>query len=97
VDQTGPGPVSDRVLGPRRRRCLCVLCSNRGSTPDGRLGAQMGRLLAARNPNKSQVFPVKEPNGSRIPPDRFSSPCGKAYNALGSNNHVLERTSDRQH
>ncbi len=84
-----------RVLGTHRR-CPCAPCSNPGNTQGGRRAAQMARWLAARNPNKSQMFPVKEPNGSRIPPGRSSLPCGKACNASGSSNHVPERTSDQQ-
>jgi hypothetical protein len=91
----GPYP-SGRVPYPRRRRCLCVPCSNRGNKLDDRHAAQMERLSAARNPNKSQVFPVKEPNGSRIPPGRFSLPCGKACNASESNNRVPGKRSDQQ-
>jgi hypothetical protein len=74
----------------------CAMCNNRGNKPAGRPAAQMERLLAVRNPNKSQVFPVKEPNGSRIPPGRSSLPFGKACNALGSSNRVPERTPDQQ-
>jgi len=84
-----------RVLWTHRRY-PCAPCSNPGNTPGGRRAAQMARWLAARNPNKSQMFPVKEPNGSRIPPGRSSLPCGKACNASGSSNHVPERTPDQQ-
>jgi hypothetical protein len=79
-----------------RRHFLFAPYSNRGNTPAGRLEVRMERLLAARNPNKSQAFPVKEPNGSRIPLDRSSLPGGKACNVLGSKNRVLKRTLDRQ-
>lgn len=79
-----------------RRLIPCAMCSNRGNRRDGRLAAQTERLLAVRNPNKSQVFPVKELNGSRIPLDRFSLPYGKACNALESSIRVPERTPDQQ-
>jgi hypothetical protein len=98
VDQIGPCLLTSGRVPGTRRRCPCAPCSNRGNIPDDRHGVQKGRLSADRNPNKSQVFPVmKEPNGSRIhPPDRFSLPCGKACNALGSNNRVLGKMSDQQ-
>ena len=103
------GPNTEKCLGAgtgffttigrdllTRRRCLCAQYSNPGNTPDDRRAARMARWLAARNPNKSQLFPVKEPNGSRIPLGRFSLPCGKACNASGSSNHVPEKTADQQ-
>jgi hypothetical protein len=65
-----------------RHLSLFSPCSNRGNTLADRREAQTERSLAGRNPNKSQVFPVKEPNGSRIPLlARFSLQCGKACNA----------------
>ena len=82
--------------GGLRRPSLCAPYSNRGNRLVCHPEAQTARLLAVRNPNKSQVFPAKEPNGSRILPDRFSLPFGKAYNASGSSNHVPERTPDQQ-
>jgi hypothetical protein len=87
--------ISGRALWTRRR-FLSAPCSNRGNRPDDRHAVQRERWLAGHNPNKSQEFPVKEPNGSRIPPGRSSLPGGKACNALGSSNHVPKRTPDRQ-
>ena len=81
-----------------RRLSLFGPYSSRGNKRADRRAAQTERWLAGRNPNKSQVFPVKVPNGSRIPLlARSSLPCGKACSALGSNNRVPERTPDRQH
>jgi hypothetical protein len=90
----GSSFIRGRVLA--NRRFPCAPCSNRGNRQAGRLAAQKGRWWADRNPNKSQVFPVKEPNGSRIPPARFSLPDGNFCNASGSSNRVPERTPDQQ-
>jgi hypothetical protein len=88
--------IRGRALWNRRRRFLSAPCSNPGNTPDDRHAVQKERWLAGHNPNKSQAFPVKEPNGSRIPPVRPFLPGGKVCSALGSSNRVPERTSDRQ-
>ena len=76
--------------------CLCARCSTTGKIPAGPLAARKERWLAGHNPNKSQGFPVKEPNGSRNLPVRFSLPGGKVCIASGSSNRVLEKTLDRQ-
>jgi hypothetical protein len=81
---------------PRRRRCPCEPCSNPGNRPDDRLAVQRALWWAGRNLNKSLVFPALERNGNRCFPDRSFWPDDTACNALGSNNHVLERMPDRQ-
>ncbi len=95
VIRTGLCAIIGRALWTHRR-CLCAPYSNPGNTPGGRRAAQRARWLAGRSRNRSQMFPVKEPNGSRIPPGRSSLPRGKACNASGSSNHVPERTPDQQ-
>jgi hypothetical protein len=68
-----------------RRRCcsLYVPGSNRGKKPDGRRVVRKVQWLADRSRNRSRVFPVPEPNGSRNLHHlgRFSLPYGKACNA----------------
>ena len=82
----------------RRCCCLCVPGSSPGKTPDDRRVVQMEQWLAGRSRNRSQVFPVMEPNGNRSLPHlgRSSLPDGKACSAWGSNNRVPERTPDPQ-
>lgn len=77
---------SDRVLRVhqhRRARCLCEPDSNPGNTPGGRHEVRKVLLLADRSRNRSRVFPVPEPNGSRTLHHlgRSSLPYGKACNA----------------
>jgi hypothetical protein len=68
-----------------RRRCcsLYVPGSNRGKTRDGRRVVRKVQWLADRSRNRSRVFPVPEPNGSRNLHHlgRSSLPYGKACNA----------------
>jgi len=97
LDRTNTSNDRDLAMRRRPRRCCpSVPGSNPCKTQDDRREAQKELLLAGRNPNKSQVYPVLEPNGSRTPPGRSSLPDGNSCNALGSNNHVPERTSDQQ-
>jgi hypothetical protein len=73
-----------RRARPRRRCCsLYVPGSNRGRIPDGRRVVQRALWLADRSRNRSRVFPVPEPNGSRnlLRLGRSSLPLGKACNA----------------
>jgi hypothetical protein len=80
-----------------RRPIPCAPCNNRGNTRVDHRAAQTVQLSAVRIPNKSRVFPVKEPIGSQIPHlARFSSPFGKACIVLELSNHVPEKTPDRQ-
>jgi len=68
----------------RRRGCsLCVPGSNPGKIPDGHRVVRRALWLADRSRNRSRVFPVPEPNGSRNLHrlGRFSLPLGKACNA----------------
>jgi hypothetical protein len=69
----------------RRRGCsLYVPGSNPGKIPDGRRVVRRALWLADRSRNRSRVFPVPEPNGSRNLLHclgRSSLPLGKAYNA----------------
>jgi len=93
---------ANRLYATRGRAPVRGRCCPYGpcSTPCNRQGdhhaAQRERWLAGHNPNKSQGFPVKEPNGGRIPPDRSSLPAGKVCNASGSSNRVPGKTLDRQ-
>ncbi len=76
------GHVRRAIL--RRRGCfLYVPGSNPGKIPDGRRVVRRVQWLADRSRNRSRVFPVPEPNGSRNLHrlGRFSLPFGKAYNA----------------
>jgi len=93
---------SDRVRRERlrrRERCPCGPGSNPGKTPGGRHAVQKVRWLADRSRNRSRVFPVPEPNGSRNLHHhlgRFSLPHGKACNAWAWSNRVPGRTPDQQ-
>jgi hypothetical protein len=92
-------PVARIASDGPRRRSLCAQYSSRGNILACRPAAQTVRSLAVRNPNKSQVFPVKEPNGNRrLPPlpGRSSLPFGRACSAWGSSNRVPKRTPDQQ-
>ena len=84
------------LLRANGRRCPCARSSTPGNRPGGRPAAQTVRWSAGHNPNKSQVFPVKKPNGSRNPPARSFLPGGKICSALASSNRVPERTVDQQ-
>jgi hypothetical protein len=82
----GEGFNNDRVRRARLRRRGCSLYvpgSNPGKTPDGRRVVRKVLWLADRSRNRSRVFPVPEPNGSRNLHrlGRFSLPLGKACNA----------------
>jgi len=86
-----------RLPASAPRPCrLSALRSTTGKIPAGHLAARKEQSLAGHNPNKSQAFPVKEPNGSRNLPVRFFSLGGKACSAWGSSNRVPEKTLDRQ-
>ena len=83
------------VSGPFLRRPFLPR-SNRGKRPGGHPGARTVLWLAARNQNKSPVFPETEPNGSRILPlDRSSLLDGSSCSASGSSNRVPGKTTDR--
>lgn len=69
--------------GREPRRFLFVPGSNPGRIPAGHRAVEKVLLLAARNPNKSQVLPVPNWNGSRSPPDRSSWPACMPCNVSG--------------